>query len=354
MAEGQENIEHVAQAISSVLNEEETQMYIPGSGEEPPEPGAGGGGGSGEGGGSSGGGNEPPAGSYAFGNIIEPLKKKLGTAEKPYEPPASLVSGKKEDGTELKPEEVLDILHQEITKTIQPKPGPEDDDDFVAEYKAAKKGTGFNREEFLRAKTQASGFNDLPDDEVLFLGTKAQVGDKMTEDQIRDYVKNMDPVDRITRAKVIRDAVAGAQAKKLADEQAANKTKADQLLAQKRAADTVTLDALYKKIATVDNISGLPHGKAEQETFQAAFRDLYDIDPETGNRRYEKLFEDPETLYNALLFVSMHKNGDVMKHLSSWKESYKTSTFEKLGLGQRASDGTVIERRAATPEDFLD
>lgn len=278
------------------------------------------------------------------------LKKRVSSADFNYEIPKHIETGLKEDGTAMTEEDYFDAMRDEIYKFTD-----FGHDDFVEEYLVAKQDPNFNRDAFLASKTQQQSFVKLSDDEKIFLGTKAQVGDKMTDAEITEYVKGLDKVQKITLAKQITNQYLSQQEVVTKQQMAANKQKTDAMIANKQLSDKTKLDTLFQKLSTVDNIGGLPHGKAEQEAFQGAFRDLYDIDPATGNRRYEEVLEDPENLYNALLFLSMVKNGQVKTHLSKYKESYKASVFDKLGLGPRADDGgIVIDKRVPTAADYTD
>lgn len=302
----------------------------PGPGDPPPPPGP----------------TPPPANALkpeevrvGIRSMFSLLKQKVDNEEYKYEIPKHLETWKKEDGTEYTDAEMFDQLRQEIYKHTDFGFDP-----FVTRYLEAKKDPKFNMDTFIDEQRSQNSFLRLSDDDVLFTSTKAQVGDKMTDQQIRDWVKGMDQVDKITRANTIRTAYKEFADKKAADDATKMSGEKTKRLEALRATDAQQLNQLFAKQTSITDIGGLPHGEAERKVFQETFKDLYDIDPETGTRRYEKLFEDPETLYQALYFVSAVKNGYVKDYLTKFKEEYKTKVINQLDLGQRHEGGQRVNR----------
>jgi len=292
----------------------------------------------------------PPVTGLDIAGMAGILKTRVSNSDFQYEIPKTILTGQKEDGTKLTSEELFDEFRAEVYKFTD-----FGDDAVMEEYREAKKDPNFSQEKFFQSKTLQTGFFGLDDDTKVFLGTKATIGDKMSDDEIKTYVKEMDKVEKIQKAKQYTESYAANLRKQQDAAIQEHKANNQKVITQTREADSKKLELLFGKLSTVDNIGGLPHGKAEQEAFKEAFKELYDIDAETGNRRYEKLFEEnPENLYNALLFLSMVKNGDVKNFISKFKTSFVGATFDKLGTGQRSNDGSVIEKTPPTPDFYVD
>ena len=283
-------------------------------------------------------------------NMLSTLKKRVDNDQYKYEIPTFATEWKKEDGTEMNSDEIFDAVRQEIYKFTD-----FGDDEFIEAYRTAKAEPNFKREDFLKKYNDQNNFLTLSDDEKLFTTYKAQAQGKMTDQELRDYISSMPKIDKITRATAITEAyqkeMVVSNEKRKAEE---TKTREARLV-QIRATDQAKLAPVLAKMSTLDNIGGLKFGEQERKDFEGTFRDLYDVNPETGYRRYEELFDDPETLYTALYFVTAAKKGAVKDFLTKFKEEYKEKVINSLDLGQRAEDGgRVPKKRYSSLDDSQD
>jgi len=348
-----EEVQKLDEGIAAILNEDSTDIVVPGATGSPTDPTP------------PAGNNDPPPATpepikpadpapvndevLSIKDMASILKARVSNDQYQYEIPDDIVTGINKEGKKLTKDELFDRMHSEILQFTDT-----GDDDFTMSYKKAKADPNFKMDEFIGSYNQSYSFLKLPDDEVLFQGLKARVGESLSDQDIKEHIGQMSKIDKVTQAKGIRDAYKTFMDQQNIAKQTESKTLRDKEIVSRKLKDTTDLDLLFKKISTTDNIGGLPHGKAEQETFNKAFASLYDIDSETGKRQYEKLLEDPETLYQALFFITKLKGGEVKSYLSKRFEEFKTSTIDKLGIGQRASDGTIVTKTPPSPDDYVD
>lgn len=280
------------------------------------------------------------------------LKKKLSTDNNPYELPSHIVSRKKADGTDLTEDEEFDELVSHIIANVE----QEENDPFVAKYKAEAAKEGFNLNEFIKTYHNETDIFSLPSKDYLFSKMKQQVVAKKadwTDEEIETYLasKNRIELDMLANQAKASDKNAYAQQSKIQQEKTMQENRVKQDLAVKDLNTKIASQAsvLMSKMVNESSIGGIPHGQAEVDEFAPYFNDLVSINPATGKPKLNELLDNDETLYRALYLLY---NADKGK-LTDFKERYKQEILEKTSLGKRTEGGTQRTVRVPKPDDFV-
>jgi hypothetical protein len=295
---------------------------------------------------------EPTPEKPVYNPAWDILKKKLSTEENPYELPENIVNRKKPDGTDLTPEEEFDELVDHIVSNVE----IEEQDPFIARYKAEKAKVDFNFDEFVKNFRQESDVFSLPSKDYLFNKMKKEVEAKKadwTDDEITEFLESKNKVELDLMANQAKEVDRKAMAQGASAKQKQYEAEAK----QKREAATKDLNTkiasqasvLIKDMMNESSIGGIPHGQADIDEFAPYFNELVSINPATGRPKLNDLFNDDKTLYRALYMLYKADKGA----LTDFKESYKQEVLNKTGLGKRTEGGTQRTVRVPKPDDFV-
>ncbi len=267
-----------------------------------------------------------------------------------YKLPEFLTTGKLADGTVLSPEAEHALYAQEIIKHTDFGFG---DDPFLASYLEAKAQDNFKLNEWMSQQTRQYSYMTMPDDDLLFSVMKDNneaTKRNWTDDQIKDYLSKLDPIDKTLRADAARNGINEAIKANNQRTEIQNKEKLAQAIVQENQQIEQDVVKIFDQVNKLQNIGGLPHGEAERGEFQQFFSEVAKINPKTGVPFVNEILADDTKLYTALYLLYAAENG----FLNDFKEEYKDSILSKLSLTKKGhSFGNPNVPRAPESQDFL-
>lgn len=288
--------------------------------------------------------------SASYDPMWDIFKSKVSSDEYKYEIPDLLKTGK--EGKPLTKEEEFDLLVDNIIKHVE----IQDDDPFIAAYKAEKAKPDFDQNKFFESYKSEADIFELPSKEYLTTVFKRQAEDEKngwTDDDINQYLG--------TKSKIELDMMASQhkqQNKAAMIEQARqrekenyqkNKEAIDQRVKDVNMRISSDADKLISKMITESSIGGVPHGQADIEEFTPFFKSMVSIDPATGKPPITQLLSNDETLYKAMYLLFKADKGAI----TDYKEKFKQDILNKTGLSKRVEGGTQRTVKVPTTEDYV-
>jgi hypothetical protein len=162
-----------------------------------------------------------------------------------------------------------------------------------------------------------------------------------TEDEINEYINKLNPIERKDKVEALKSNLRAAQQKELQAKNAEAEAKRQEAFnswdknRQEMIKDTV------KKMSLSDNIAGIPLTQSDLEEFVPIFDKMTQFNKETGQLYMDDFLQsNNENVFTALYLLHKSKKGDIEKHLSNVKESFKESILEKTGVKPNISGGS--------------
>lgn len=305
------------------------------------------------------GGGEP---QYAYNKLWEKVAEMKSTPDKPYELLNQIKSGKYNDEP-LTPEKEYELLLNEL----KPEPVREEvipNDPFIYQYLEEKErfrkenpDKEFTTEDFISKFNKEMDVMKMDDDSLItaVLKKSEKNPDGFDEVDIKEHLAKMDKIEKHEKALKYRD-----QIKKQQDERAnAALSKLKEIDKVKIAKLNENLDKLSSttilKFQKVDKIGSLPHGESERKSFEPYFKQMTQVNPETGRMRVLDFLDNDEMLYKALYLLRAAETGSMDNFITAFKEDFKKSVLDKTGLsGKGPGAGGAIELpENVNPKQFV-
>jgi hypothetical protein len=264
-----------------------------------------------------------------------------------YEPPDFIKTRFKPDGTELTAEEEYDILLAEIASGVQ----PDDDDPFIAEYRQAKTQDNFDFKQWVQGKVSKEAVLEADDYTFMKQYMKEAYGqnDKrpngMTDEQIEDSVKKMDNSGVLAlQANQSRD-----QYRKLLEQ--ADQVERDLRLSQQKERMTLVqanqqklMEQLFQRKRDVKEVFGMQVSEAMKTEFEGFFKNIMQIDPQTGVPGLHKYLSNDDALFDAVFLMYMRDKG-LRDMVNGAKEEVKKQYINRLDIAPK----DMSQRSPITP-----
>jgi len=285
-------------------------------------------------------------------NMFEVLSRKVSDENYKYEIPKFIETGQKDDGTPLTDDEAFDFLAHEIARHWDFSKQFENDK-FLSGYLKAMESEGFDPQRYIESFTSVNTLLSLDNKELVFRDYMERKGKSetnpsgYTQEQIRDYVDKMNPLEIDEKAEGLR---ADISSRDLARSESS--ISPEQRIVQDRervVTDIAIIDAMLDSKAEIDEIGGLPYGEAVKRDFNDFFKYMMTYNPEMGTKPFIKLVEDDEQVFQMMFSYYNLVSGNIKDFVSTMKEAVKLNMFEKLDLGPKTKrSGTAGPARLPT------
>ncbi len=258
--------------------------------------------------------------------------------------PKEVISRKNEDGTPLTEKREYELLKETLKKHIRPEV---DEDPFINRYKIARMSKDFDYNAFMSQEAERIKIFNMPSEEYLFNAYKQQGGksetkpDGYTDEQIRDHVSKMNPIERDTLVAKLKTNYAQyiqdqdqLKIKEFFGE-VKNKFETEELENQKRIQQYIT------SIQNEKTIRGLSFGDADKKKFLEDIPQLIKRDPNTGLNALETYLQSNKNFEKLLPFIVLDMQGKLDTYMSNRVEDVKKKIEKKLGVdGNGFREGT--------------
>lgn len=249
--------------------------------------------------------------------------------------PKEVISRKNEDGTPLTEKREYELLKDTLKKHIRPEV---DEDPFINRYKIARMSKDFDYNTFMTQETERVKIFNMPSEEYLFNAYKQQGGksetkpDGYTDEQIKDHVSKMNPIERDTLVEKLK----ANYAQYIQDQ---DKLKIKEFFGEvKNQFETEEAEnqkLIQQYIASIQNektIRGLSFGDAEKKKFLEDIPQLIKRDPNTGLNALETYLQSNKNFEKLLPFIILDMQGKLDTYMSNRVEDVKKQVEKKLGV----------------------
>lgn len=268
-----------------------------------------------------------------------PVWNAMKTKIEGFEIPKEVLEGKLPEG---KTEE--DLILESMLANAGPDVG---DDDFLAEYITKKSDPNFNREEHINSYVQRNQLAKLPNEDLIRTVYKTSHGktderpDGYTDEQIDEYIKGLNPIQRDQMASQIRGQLQEQQRQ-------AN----EQRVAKQRADFEAEVMRTSKQFENETDFFGIKVEPDKAKEFNTRFPNYFKPQAD-GLTPFQKLMNDDALVYKMLYLLD--QEGAVLKTLeSNAKEGTKESIEIKLGLTDRLPGGGGVGSEHSTKPNWDD
>jgi len=110
------------------------------------------------------------------------------------------------------------------------------------------------------------------------------------------------------------------------------------------------LEPLFAEEQSLTDIGGIPYTPELKNSFQDNFTKLNRINPKTGDPYLFTFLEDPKNLRDIIRAYTLVQSDGLPTYLSTFKEDFKESTFNKLDINPKPKPGSSTFTVATTPE----
>jgi hypothetical protein len=280
------------------------------------------------------------------------LQEKLSTPEAKYELPEYILKGQDAEGNPLTPEKEFDYLVDSIARNIE----VEDEDPFIAMYKAEKVKEGFNYDDFVKSYRSQTDILNLPSKEFMteYLKMDSEQNKRgWTDDDISEFLEGKNKIELDTMAEGAKENMQGmlkAQAStKQAEAIKQRQEKAARVIEDYNKNIDVSVGNLVNEMSKVSKIGGLPHGQADIDEFLPIFKEQVRLNPATGAPNIKELFNDDKVLYETLYLLHKMKQGA----FTDINEKAKQEVLQKTGLQKRQEGGTGKTVKVPKSDDYV-
>jgi hypothetical protein len=268
-----------------------------------------------------------------------------------FDIPEEISTGKKADGTELSRKERFDMFMEKLKpQTTQ----SEDEDEFISSYKKAKQSPDFNESKFLQEQHQKKAIFSLDDDTFLQAYLSAQKTEdgkqKHSEQNIKDYVAKLNPIEKAEKAEALKNQLKQSQATFEQKQQDVANQKREQAFNEWESNRQKSIEDVVTKMSQVQNIGGIPVTESEIKEFVPVFDKLTQLNKETG-RLYmdEYLQSNNDSVFKMLFLMHKAEKGEVNNYVSNVKQGLKEEVFQKLGIKPNVTGSSSTEAGSEIP-----
>lgn len=291
-----------------------------------------------------------PANQRQMNFLWDKLKKDIGDE---YVLPDVVTKGKKDDGTDLSFEEEYEIFRTEQLRNTD-----FGDDDFVQEYREAKKTPDFDRTKFIQQR--ATSPDTLDDDSFLFAAYKAQYGktDKnpsgWDDNQIKSEVGKMSLIAKKQERTNIESVIKTNIAKKNEVIATQRETEFNASVEKANIFNNTLVSSYLKSINGKNTIEGMEFGEADINDYYKSVPEMMKVNIITekdGSKRavtmaqqiLEKVLATDEGALSLLPYLYMIDKNKIKGYSSFLKESVKKELEKKLGIKPDDTPGGSTE-----------
>lgn len=303
-------------------------------------------------------------GERVYNPIWDTIAANKKASGEEWDIPKSIISGKNEDETELTPEVEYEMLNKAMAKKVE-------EDPFMSEYREASKEEGFDRETWLKRKSETNEILNKPSKDFLRLILEQQKNKegerKYNDETIDEHLEGKNQIDLDREADIIKQQILDTELQKQkSDDLIKTKTKTDNIntFTEKREKETSNV---LDEMASIERIGGMPHGEAERKAFEPIFRKLMQVDSKTEGLALDNFFGGKDIkgtsieqdkagnqrLYKALFSYFQGEDGATETYLSQFKEDFKQSILDKTDTAPRKQAGKVAIETPPTNDDFV-
>lgn len=283
------------------------------------------------------------------------MKTRISTAEKPWEIPQELVTGKKADGTEMTAAERFEATLKHIYDNTE---FDNDDDDFIASYRAEKTAAGDKFDLHSYIQKQNDNLNILKADDNTFYtkyleSFKKEDGtSQYSADQIKDHISKLDPISLAEKVTALKSAIA-EQNKQLTQKSNESIKQAEQAEYEKwetaRKAEVSKVLADVKN--TVKDIGGIPITEGDLKEFEPVFDRMTQRNPETGNLYMDDyLRSNNNQVFKMLYLMHLVDGGNMANYFSNYKEEVKQKLLDKTSISPNITHGLGVQGGVSMPK----
>ena len=287
------------------------------------------------------------------------LKENYSSEENPFEIPKEIMTGKKEDGTDLSDKERFDLLVKTVSEKSTPKQSV-DEDDFIRDYKLARASENFKKDEFIKSQMQREALFQLEDKsfyEVFLASQKKEDGTaKFSEQDIKDHLSKMNAIELEERVSGLKDKIkAQVEQNRIAKQQEIEQIKTKQFEEWDTNRKSMVSKTLEEAKA-LQSLAGLPIGEAEIKAFEPIFDHMTSFNPETGQLHLDDYLQSKNlNVFSALYLMHQIDGGGMEKHFSNMKEDIKAKILDKTGVKpnlQSMGGGSAMGIKAPSSSEF--
>ena len=274
-----------------------------------------------------------------------------------FKVPDIIAKGVNDKGEPITPEQELVVLRDTLLHATMLGNTPEDDE-FVREYIAASKQEGFDKKQFLNAKTQESNISDLPARDLLFVVNKQQYGisdnnkEGLSDEEIIEDIDRMSAAEQKKQALIIKQNIKNYEIQQRSYAKQKMDEEFNGFYTKLEEENSTMINEYLKKTQGLNNIDGIEFGQADITQYRKEL-------PEFTKRKIvevngqKKAISEAETLLNNILndeqktlgllpFLWMLKHDKVKGYSSSLKEAAKEKIEKTLDNVRQPDRGQGI------------
>lgn len=277
--------------------------------------------------------------------FLAEMKTRLSSAEKPWEIPTEITTGKKADGTDMTPAEKFDAILKNIYDNTT---FDDDDDDFIKSYKSEKAAAGDKFDEQAFITKQNDRVNILKADNPTFMtkwlqSQKNEDGTpKHSDDQIQDYVSKLNSIELDEKVATLKSQI---QEHNKQYSQKSNEEITKQREQQLQEWDTKRQAEIAKVInevkTNVKEIGGIPVTESDIQEFQPVFERMTSLNKETGNLYMDDYLQSSnQNVFNMLYLMHKVDSGGMANYFSNYKEDVKQQLLKRASITPNISHGS--------------
>lgn len=281
--------------------------------------------------------------------LWEEMNERLATKNNEWKVSDAVISGKKEDGTELSRQERFEMFVQDLQKTASPNEDVQDP--FIKAYNIRKQEEGFELSSFLEEERTKQTIMSLDDNTFLnayLKSLKSEDGKvKHSDAEITEYVNKLNPIEKAEKVKQLKSELQKVQDSVLAEREAALIKKQEESFNAWETSRQKSIEETTMRMSQIKEVAGIPITESDLQEFIPKFDKLTQFNKETG-RLYmdDYLQSNNDTVFKMLFLMHKAEKGEIDKHISTVKQTVKDTLFEKLGIkpnitGASSSSGGI-------------
>lgn len=265
---------------------------------------------------------------------------------------------------EISPQENIKLVNEFIKKNATTS---EEEDEFIAQYKEAKKEEGFSLQTWLDSAQQTENILNLPSKELLQRAYKSEAKRKnldWTDEDIKKRLDNMDKIAMEREADQVRGSIRESRKNAMQKQNQQYKEALEkQALPATMEAQKTIIDTYVDSIKESNNIGGFKFNDAEREEYIEQVRKLNEkkivdiggrptIASEVDILLSEILADPQRAMHELLPALIMIKTGKIKSYSSDLSEEEKAKALSTLNRDPEETSGDA-NFESFRPEDFM-
>lgn len=278
----------------------------------------------------------------------EQLQKKLSTEDEQWEIPEAIKTGKKEDGTDLTPEERYEMFVENAVKTVQKTENPEQDD-FMKAYQVAKQDKDFNMQEFLKQEEQKNAIFSSDDNTFLQAYLKSQKTEegkqKHSDQEINDYINKLNSIEKTEKVTALKNELKKSQQLRVQQQEEAIQAKQKEAFDSWESNRQKLVKSTIERMSSIEDIAGIPITESDIKEFQPVFDKMTQFNPKTNQLFMDDYLQsNNENVFKMLYLLNKADSGEINKYISGVKQSTKDDILNKTGIKPNVQGSSTASR----------